>query len=197
HRLPYILAKLFAVAWIVSIMVLSIIDMKHPSFWLAYLTHWGLLFATAYFVMSAFLSAIYLAMRPSADPGVLEGGVGLLVKTTWALFVISFPVEVAITILYWTLESNGTTKYVDIMQHGGVLVLIIIDSCHLRIQLRMKQFIIYEVFCALYLLWNLILAYSGIGNPYTDDGTQDDDAIYESLAWKNDTVGAITLSVGV
>ena len=86
-RLSYIGAKLFIMAWLISIMTLSIKSKTHPSFWLAYLTHWGFLVTTAYTIMSA-ISAVYLAMRPPANPGVLEGGVGLLVKTTWVRVVI-------------------------------------------------------------------------------------------------------------
>ena len=40
-------------------------------------------------------------------------------------------------------------------------------------------------------------AYSGIGNPYEEDGTQSDDAIYASFAWRNDTRGVAILTVGV
>ena len=86
-RLPYIGAKLFIMAWMISIMTLSIKSKTHPSFWLAYLTHWGFLFTTAYTIMSA-ISAVYLVILPLVNPGVLEGGVGLLVKTTWVSVVI-------------------------------------------------------------------------------------------------------------
>lgn len=196
-RLPYIGAKLFIMAWMISIMMLSIRDSTHPSFWLAYLTHWGFLVTTAYTIMSA-ISAVYLAMRPPANPGVLEGGVGLLVKTTWALLAIAVPAEILITILYWVLEFDGTVTYVSIMVHGGGMVLIIIDGFLLsRLPLRMKQFIFSEMFCFLYILWSVIHAFSGIGNPYRVDDDRDEDAIYDSLAWKTNTVFAVVISVAV
>jgi len=184
-------------AWIVAVMVSSIRGKTYPSFWLAYLTHWGFTFTTAYFIMSV-LSAVYLAMQPPANSGVLEGGIGLFLKITWALFAIAVPGEIVITILFWVLEFDGTYDYVSIMVHGVGMVLIMIDGFVLsRIPLRMKQFILFETFSVLYLLWNAIHSFSGIGNPYADDGTQNDDAIYASLAWKTDTTGAATLSVGV
>mmetsp|Transcript_28403 Transcript_28403/g.48992 ORF Transcript_28403/g.48992 Transcript_28403/m.48992 type:complete len:302 (-) Transcript_28403:300-1205(-) len=196
-RLPYIGAKLFIMAWMISIMMLSIRDSTHPSFWLAYLTHWGFLVTTAYTIMSA-ISAVYLAMRPPANPGVLEGGVGLLVKTTWALLAIAVPAEVMITILYWVLEFDGTVEYVSVMVHGGGMVLIIIDGFLLsRLPLRMKQFIFSEMFCFFYILWSVIHAFSGIGNPYRVDDDRDEDAIYDSLAWKTNTVFAVVISVAV
>ena len=81
-------AKVFIMAWVVSIMVLSIVNDTHRSFWLAYLTFWGMTFAAAYTIMSC-VCAIYLAMRPPENPGKLEGGVGLLVKTTWVSNLIA------------------------------------------------------------------------------------------------------------
>ena len=87
-----------------------------------------------------------------------------------------------ITILLWVLELDGTVEYVSVMVHGGGMVLIIIDGFLLgHLPLRMKQFILSEMFSFLYILWSVIHAFSGIGNPYADDGTQSDDAIYDSL----------------
>ena len=86
-RLLYIGAKLFVMAWSVSILYMCITQWKYPYFGMAYLTYWGFTVTTAYTIMS-FLSAVYLAMRPPANPGVLEGGVGLLVKTTWVSVAI-------------------------------------------------------------------------------------------------------------
>lgn len=103
-----------------------------------------------------------------------------------------------ICILFWILEFDGTPEYVSIMVHGGAMVLIAIDGFLLsRIPLRMKQFVLFELFSFLYILWTIIHAYSGTGNPYNESGEQDDDAIYASLAWQNDTGRAVIMSVGV
>lgn len=77
-----IAAKLFIMVWVISTMVVSIVDEAEPYFWLAYFSHWGLVFTVWYIVMSC-VSAIYLTMRPPKDPGTLEGTAGLLFKTTW------------------------------------------------------------------------------------------------------------------
>lgn len=196
-RVPYMGAKVFIMAWIIATLVSSIANNDHPDFWLAYLTHWGFLFTVAYSVMSV-ISAVVFAVRAPDKSGVLEGGVGFLVKTTWALFAIALPVEIVITILYWVLVFDGEVKYVSVMVHGGGMVLIIIDGFLLsRIPLRMKQFILFEIFTILYLIWNVVHAYSGIGNPYNDGESQDDDAIYASLAWQNNTMGAAILSAAI
>jgi hypothetical protein len=196
-RILHIGVKISLAALIVSVMAMSIQDTMHQSFWLAKLTHWGIVFCSAYAILSA-VSAVYLAIRPPASPDELEGGVGVLIKSTWALLAIAAPAQVMITILFWALEFKGTISYVSLMVHGIVMVLIMIDGFILsRIPLRMKQFVLFESFSVVYVLWTVIHAYSGIGNPYAegDTPTQDDDAIYSSLAWKNDAAGAAILSV--
>ena len=118
--------------------------------------------------------------------------------TQKALFAIALPVEIMITILFWVLEFDGEVKYISVMVHGGGMALIVIDGFLLsRIPLRMKQFLLFQTFTILYLIWNVVHAYSGIGNPYNDGESQDDDAIYASLAWKNNTMGAAILSAGI
>jgi len=178
--------KIFLLAWTIAIMGQSIKDATHQSFWLAYLTHWGAIWTSAYFVMSV-VSALYLARRPPAKKGVLEGGVGVMAKATWILFAVSLPTEICIAILYWTLQFDGSIYYTSGMLHAGFVGLLLIDGFVLsRIPLRMKQLIPNLIFCLMYIIWSLIHAYSGIGNPYKDDGTQNDDGIYTSIAWKND-----------
>jgi len=82
-RVPYIGAKVFIMVWIIAILASSIANKDHPDFWLAYLTHWGFLFTVAYSIMSV-ISAVVFAVRAADNTsGVLEGGVGLIAKTTW------------------------------------------------------------------------------------------------------------------
>ena len=106
------------------------------------------------------------------------------------------PAELVITILYWGLLFDGDANYQDVMTHGGCMVLVVVDGFFLsRLPLRLKQFWLFEAFAVAYLLWSLIHAYSGVGNPYKDDGTQTDDAIYGPLAWKNETVSSMILTL--
>lgn len=81
-RPPSIGFKLFVLAWMLSVLALSIKEKEYGAFWLAYLTHWALLLSIAYVILSV-VSAVYFATHPPANPGVLEGGAGLLVKVTW------------------------------------------------------------------------------------------------------------------
>ena len=183
-RLVYINLKMFLAAWIIAILTMSIDQATYPNYWLAYLTHWGFTIAAMYAVMSP-ICAIYLALHPpSTSPDTLtccgtgSGGVaGCLVKTTWALLAIVVPAEVMISILFWGLEyeSGDSVSYVTVMVHGGTMVLLLIDGFVLsRIPLRLKQFVFFESFSFLYLLWNVIRAYP------SEIVSQDDDAIFSS-----------------
>ncbi|KAL3822566.1 hypothetical protein ACHAXA_007677 [Cyclostephanos tholiformis] len=198
-RILYTGAKISLVAWIVSVVGMSIANTTHKSFWLAYLTHWVLVISTAYIILSV-LSAVYLALHPPARSDNLDGVMGVLVKSTWALFAIAAPGQVMVTILYWTLEFDvdDEVTYVNVMTHGIVMLVIMFDGFILsRIPIRMKQFVLFESVAALYILWTIIHDYSGIGNPYADGetSTQNDDAIYESIAWKNNIDGAAIICV--
>lgn len=61
----------------------------------------------------------------------------------------------------------------------------------------MKQFVFFESFAFVYCAWTLIHAYSGMGNPYAegDEPTESDDAIYDSIAWKNNMKPTVILIV--
>ena len=114
---------------------------------------------------------------------------------------IAVPTEVSITILFWALEfdyAEDTVEYVSVMVHGGGMVLIIVDGFLLnRLPLRAKQFVLCELFSFVYLVWTLVHGLSGLGNPYAEDGTQSDDAIYATLAWKNKPVPSLVLAAGI
>ena len=187
-RVLYIGCKIGLTGWIASVMAQSIMRVQYPSFWLAYLTHWGLVIATAYILMST-MSAVYLASCSSHSKcDELNSGAKVLINLTWGLLAAAAPMEITITILYWVLEFEGTFSYVSMMTHGGVMILVMIDGFVLsRVPLRIKQFVFFELFALVYCVWTIIHAYSGMGNPYAegDEPTESDDAIYDSIAWKN------------
>lgn len=108
-----------------------------------------------------------------------------------ALFAIALPVEIVIAILFWVLEFKGNLTYISVMTHGGGIFLLVFDGfIFSRIPLRMKQFLLFETFSSFYIIWNIIHAFSGIGNPNTEEGVDDDDAIYGSMNWKDDSASA-------
>ena len=86
------------------------------------------------------------------------------------------------------------------MVHGAGILPLLLDGLVMnRVPLRMKQFIFFESFSFVYLVWNGVHALLGIGNPGSNGGTDDtdDDAIYASLNWRNRTTYAVILSFAV
>ena len=142
------------------------------------------------------VTAVYLAKNPPSNNNN-KNEIGLPAKATWALLAIALPFELVVVVLFWALQyDGGELTYVSDMTHAVFFVLLFIDGCLLnRIPLRMKQFILYEVSSLLWVIWSVIHAYADVGNPYKDDGSQDDDAIYPSLRWKNNTTQSAILSV--
>ena len=97
--------------------------------------------------------------------------------------------------LYWIFIGGGTS-YIDIMVHGGGILLILIDGFVInRTPLRIKQFALYEAFSIAYIGWSLVFSYSDLTNPYQETGYQDDDALYPTLRWKTNTASTIILCV--
>lgn len=192
-----ILGRTFIAAWVLSCLGLSIQRKVNRLFWLAYLTHWAWASASAYIVAS-WTTLVYLRCKPLQDKRSLSGVPGLLIKTTWALFALCFPGEMAVTVLYWTLDYDGSAvSYTSAMLHGGGILLLLVDGCLIgRIPLRMKQMFILVTFAALYVVWTASFSFSGLTNPDTqsEDYANDDDAIYPALAWRKDPAKSAILS---
>lgn len=55
-----------------------------------------------------------------------------------------------------------------------------------RIPIRMKQSIFSWLFLFVYMIWSVIHAFSGIGNPLYYNTDRNDDVIYEALDWKEE-----------
>lgn len=143
----------------------------------------------AYFVSSLWSA---LVLRKLGENNVSM----TLVKITWALYAIAFPIEVAIIPFYWALVFTGGITYDEIMLHGVGALLIFFDAIVInRIPLRMKQFVFYEAFSLLYTLWTLVFTHSDLTNPYQEAGEMDDDAIYTSMRWKTNTTQVIVFVV--
>lgn len=78
------------------------------------------------------------------------------------------------------------------MNGTGIVILLIDGILVNRMPLRMKQFYLYQAFVALYFVWSVAFAFSGLANPYNEDKT-----IYSWLDWKTDTASAIMLALFV
>lgn len=110
-----------------------------------------------------------------------------------ALFAISLPSQIVVTLMFWLLEYNGSVDYTNLIMHGAGIILLFIEGILInRTPLRMKQFYLFETFVALYLVWSVAFAFSGLSNPYREE---EDGVIYSWLDWKNDTASAVMMAL--
>ena len=102
--------------------------------------------------------------------GQLKGYIGILLKITWALFAVAFPAGLVIAVLFWVLVFKGRLAYTTFMLHGVAWIVMGVDGIIInRIPLRMKQFILYELFAIFYLIWSVLHSVLNVGNPWNDD----------------------------
>lgn len=184
--------KLGFLVWSIHLLVVSLVEQPDPkAFWLAYLTHWGLMLTIFYQLLSFSRMILPIAQEP----------VDFLTRLGWGVFTTVANVEVIITILYWTLEyKGGSVSYLNIMKHGILLLEVWFDGFVLnRIPIRMKQVLWVYLLAVTFLIWTGIHSASGIGNPYNSDNdpATDDDAIYRSVNWKERPVTGIIMGIAV
>lgn len=182
--------KLGFMAWAIQVLVMDAANFDVPSFWIVYLTSWGVCLTVLYHGLSF---ACMLFPISTDEP------VNLLTKLTWGVFGTALDVEITVVVLYWTLEfSDQPITYYNIMKHGVLMLTLVFDGLFVnRIPLRFKQYYWFLLVATLYLIWTGIHAASGIGNPRNNDNDPetDDDAIYSVINWKKRPGGAAILCV--
>lgn len=208
--------KLFFTALTVFTLAYDIHENPVKSFYMAFVSHWALCFAAVYSVLSL-LNSMFRPRQPSnpADPP------SLMVRLTWALFVVSAFFQIMVTAMFWYLEydySEGTSglSYLSVMLHGGIALLLLMEGLAVnRIPVRFKHIYFCMALLVCYVLWTVLHAYLDIGNPITsssaqsensstnttntttmEEETTNDDIIYEAVQWKDDLTNTlITIAI--
>jgi hypothetical protein len=167
----------------VATLVQSWIIIEVPGFYLAFLTHWAMVYAVFYMTLSFLFT---LGVKPL-----------WLMKSTWISFSVAAVHEMAVVLLFWLLDydpANGSPTYNTIMVHGGVMVLVLIDGLVVnRVPVRLKHMIVTVCLALLYISWSVIQNTVYQYNPVNDDEA-DDDAIYDVLKWRTNTAKAVIIS---
>jgi hypothetical protein len=167
--------------WVVS---------EHPEFFLAYLTNWNQVMSVAYFMFS--MANTVLAAWTPQPPDKIP--VCSRIRWTWVLYEIALHSELLIIILFWVLvyKPGSTVGFQTIAPHSAVAVAVWLDGTFVnRIPLRLMHWygVILPWDC-LMVVWLVIQAYSGVGNPYEQDydnnSATTDDTIYRSIDWKDE-----------
>jgi hypothetical protein len=154
-----------------------------PSFYLAYLSHWGLLLSVIYLTLSLTMSLA----KPLQQK--------LVVYTTWQLFSLSVNFEIIITILFWLLDydpDRHDLNFTTLTTHGVCLVCVMLDG-HLlnRTPVRLKHGIVTMAMAAIYVGWTVIHTYVIEDNPTKTDS----DLLYDVVDWKDSFESTIILCV--
>ena len=168
-------------------------------FRIAYLTRWGFVVSTLYLISSIITLFAAFPLEVKEPPGVNTIIAPTSARITWGLFVIAINVEIFITCMYWVLVFDGEPLFFsNIYDHGGLMLVVAFDGYFIhRIPIRFKQIGLVYMVEVSYLLWTVIHALAGIGNPdFTEDlEGMDDDALYSSLNWKERTGASGVLAV--
>lgn len=203
-HLIYLVVKLIFAIWLMATMIISILEYApYYGFWFAYLSSWGLVFTVMYQLCS-FMCAALLAynnkrrhLEGMNQIGQMKGCIGILLKITWSLFAVAFPAGLVIAVLFWVLVFKGRLAYTTFMLHGVAWIVMGVDGIIInRIPMRMKQFILYELFAIFYLIWSVLHSALNVGNPWNDD-EEDDGTIYKVMDWKNNLGFTLGLALGL
>lgn len=170
---------------------------NYPSFYLSYVTSWTLVVTVIYTVASGFHT-----LFPVDQP---DGSHRLLFRTkiVWLFFVTASVNCAIVTLYYWALvwSPGDEVSFATVNPHGITMVLCWIDGLIVnRIPLRiMHWYGAVMLFQLAYVVWSVIHAVMGIGNPNVSviGLFKEDEAIYTSLNWTEDPALAAAYSAGV
>jgi hypothetical protein len=132
-------------------------------FWFIYLTHWGLMVQTLYFIMAlCTLLAAVVAQEP--DFKRVDNEKPWYMSLTFGLQAIVLPVSCLITVAYWTIVFNpktDTVKPLSLATHGGQFVLALVDFILGQQPLFCAKVLYPIFFCLSYAVFTAIYYYNG------------------------------------
>lgn len=172
----------------------------YPGFYLAYLTNWSLIVSVFYFLLS--ITNTMLAAWTPQPPDTLP--CCSRIRWTWILYEVSIYTEILVSILYWSLlYKPGVTDvtFLSVTPHAAIAVAVWIDGSFVnRIPVRLTHWYGFILpWNVLWIVWTLLHAYCGVGNPYENDTdpTTNDDTIYSNIAWKDEPLKTAILCLVV
>ena len=169
---------------------------KH--FYLAFLTHWTVVFCAIYFLLS-----LWNTIMAERTPQV----VSLRIKWTWVMAQVAATLEAVVVFNYWYQlhdwdEPTDNLTFLNLSAHGGLAIWVWINVLYVdQIPFRWMHWWCYVFpIASLWILWSVLHAFVGdIGNPTRDGSSGDpdtnDDLIYDFLDWRNDWEEALIMIV--
>jgi len=188
ENMVIVLTKLIGTCVVVATFTAGFWVTRPYKYYFIFVTHWGLLLSVLYSMMSS-INTVF----PPKQPSTASELPSWWIRLTWFLFVTSAHLEITLTILYWWLDYSGGISVLNIMKHGGVLIIIVFQGLVLdRIPVRMVHFFWSFTIIALYIGWTYIHSVLDIGNPYKSDSDPEtnDDVLYSILDWNKEPESA-------
>lgn len=211
--------------WLWAVQVLAVDVCHYPPhnlyIYLGYLTHWGHLLSIGYLLGSFLCAAVPALIQRNNHKNDINDDeqqqqpteqrqpppqIPLrLIQTTWFLYSLTAPLELAICLLYWSAVAAGPAafSYVSVMEHGGIAIAVWLDGTGVLaasktgggsgVPVRAKHAAFLMVTCCAYLFWTGVDAVLGIGNGEWGPAYSDD-ALYPVLNWNSDKQLAATVS---
>jgi len=154
--------------WAVQVLALDVSTYPPHNLYIymGYLTHWGHVLSICYFTAS-----LLCILVPHSTRQPKEGEQpSLLVRTTWGLYGVVAPLELAITLLYWSAVASGPVTYVSVMEHGVLAMLVLMDGLIVGlVPVRAKHVLFLLVVCIAYAVWSILDTALDIGNGKTSN----------------------------
>lgn len=205
HLTTWIRLMLLAISLHVLYVDVSSYPPHNLFIYMGYLTHWGhvlsIFYLAASFLCTVVPGAVQQPKLTQDHPAALLGAssdavVGRLVRVTWGLYSTVAPLEIAISLLYWSAIATAgePLQYIAVMEHGGIAVLVWLDGLVVGlVPVRAKHVLFLMVVCCSYLVWSIVDAVLDIGSGEWGPA-YNDDALYPVLNWKTDSKGAALVS---
>jgi hypothetical protein len=190
--------KFGLMGWTCATLIVKWYDNRdYPAFFLAYLTHWSLIFASVWLITS-FINSLL----PPSQPIKLSDSVSLWTKYSWLMFEVAAQFTLIVTLLYWTLDYEpGVTvlTYTTIFSHGIHMILVWTDGLLInRIPVRWKHVFLHMFLASLYIAWLVIhqlLTDMGVPGEEDNDPETNDDLIYTAVDFTEKTAFSSVLCV--
>lgn len=174
----------------------------HPEPWIyfGYLTIWGMVFSLTYQFsilvcsLQRFRYDKCLGNDKESERGVPSNL--YLIRFAWVMYTVAAGTEITLTALFWLLiyEPGSPVTYENACLHGVVGILVLLDgNLVCSIPVRIKHLIALEFTSTLYVAWNMIHGYKGIGKTRNSNGVTDGAPLYDVVDWKGNPKGAFIM----
>lgn len=157
-----------------------------------YLTNWGQVYVLIYQ-----LSVLICTVKPSLLHVREDGTPGNMIRFLWSMYTVAASNQLTLSVLFWVLvySPDLSITFPMISNHGITALLVLFDGNFVgHIAVRLKHFLLVELTAVIYVAWNMIHSYSGIG---TNKVEQNENALYDFLNWKNETKASAIVVLAV